>query len=106
VAHVLASAELRSLWEQELAHMRARIQAMRQQLVQGLKAAGVRQNVDFITTQTGMFSYSGLSQAQMQRLRAEFGVYGTDSGRLCVAALNGKNIGHVCQSIAAVMADD
>jgi len=66
---VLASAQLRRLWERELAAMRDRIRRMRGQLVQGLKAAGVRQNMDFIATQTGMFSYSGLSQTQMQRLR-------------------------------------
>jgi len=105
VACVLASAQLRQLWERELAAMRDRIRSMRGQLVQGLKAAGVRQNMDFIATQTGMFSYSGLSQAQMQRLRDEFAVYGTDSGRLCVAALNGKNIGHVCTAMADVMAN-
>ena len=50
-----------------------------------------------------MFSYSGLSKDQMVRLRDEFGVYGTDTGRMCVAALNEKNIGYVCESIAKVM---
>ena len=59
--------------------------------------------MSFITDQIGMFSYSGLSKDQMQRLRGEFGVYGTDAGRMCVAALNSGNIGHVCGSIAAVM---
>jgi aromatic-amino-acid transaminase len=57
----------------------------------------------FITEQIGMFSYSGLTKDQMVRLRSEFGVYGTDTGRMCVAALNGKNIDHVCKSIAAVV---
>ncbi len=83
--------------------MRTRIKAMRQALVDGLKAAGVKQDMSFITTQVGMFSYSGLSKDQMVRLRNEFGVYGTDTGRMCVAALNEKNIQHVCQSIAKVM---
>ena len=83
--------------------MRVRIKAMRQQLVEGLKAAGVKQDMGFITDQIGMFSYSGLTKDQMVRLRSEFGVYGTDTGRMCVAALNGKNIGHVCKSIAAVL---
>lgn len=103
VAAVLTNPELRALWEKELGEMRVRIKAMRQQLVDGLKAAGVKQDMGFITDQIGMFSYSGLTKDQMVRLRNEFGVYGTDTGRMCVAALNGKNIGHVCRSIAAVI---
>ena len=103
VAQVLGDATLRAQWEQELAGMRTRIKAMRHKLVAGLKAAGVKQDMSFITTQIGMFSYSGLSKDQMVRLRNEFGVYGTDSGRMCVAALNEKNIAYVCQSIAKVM---
>lgn len=103
VAAVLTNPELRALWEKELGEMRVRIKAMRQQLVDGLKAAGVKQDMGFITDQIGMFSYSGLTKDQMVRLRSEFGVYGTDTGRMCVAALNGKNIGHVCKSIAAVL---
>ena len=103
VAMVLNTPELRSLWEKELAEMRVRIKAMRQKLVDGLKAAGVKEDMSFITQQIGMFSYSGLSKDQMVRLRNEFGVYGTDTGRMCVAALNSKNIDYVCASIAKVM---
>ena len=103
VAAVLADPKLRALWEQELGVMRVRIKDMRQKLVDGLKAAGVQQDMGFITTQIGMFSYSGLSKDQMVRLRSEFGVYGTDTGRMCVAALNDKNIEHVCASIAKVI---
>jgi aromatic-amino-acid transaminase len=103
VAAVLNNPELRAVWEKELGEMRVRIKAMRQRLVDGLKAAGVKQDMGFITDQIGMFSYSGLTKDQMVRLRSEFGVYGTDTGRMCVAALNGKNIDHVCQSIAAVV---
>ncbi|WP_042422635.1 amino acid aminotransferase [Comamonas granuli] len=103
VAAVLGNPELRALWEKELGAMRVRIKAMRQALVDGLKAAGVQQDMSFITTQIGMFSYSGLSKEQMVRLRSEFGVYGTDTGRMCVAALNSKNIGYVCAAIAKVM---
>jgi len=103
VAAVLNNPELRALWEKELGEMRVRIKAMRQKLVDGLKAAGVQQDMSFITTQIGMFSYSGLSKEQMVRLRSEFGVYGTDTGRMCVAALNSKNIDYVCQAIAKVM---
>ena len=103
VAAVLNDAELRVLWEKELGEMRVRIKAMRQKLVDGLKAAGVTQDMNFITQQIGMFSYSGLSKDQMVRLRNEFGVYGTDTGRICVAALNSKNIDYVCQAIAKVV---
>ncbi|MBA4253360.1 MAG: aromatic amino acid aminotransferase, partial [Comamonadaceae bacterium] len=103
VAVVLNDPTLRALWERELAEMRLRIQSMRSRLVAGLKAAGVQRDMGFITQQIGMFSYSGLSKEQMVRLRSEFGVYGTDTGRMCVAALNSKNIEHVCRSIAAVL---
>ena len=103
VAAVMNNPEWRALWEQELGEMRVRIKAMRQKLVDGLKAAGVAQDMGFITRQIGMFSYSGLSKDQMVRLRSEFGIYGTDTGRMCVAALNEKNIGYVCASIAKVV---
>ena len=103
VATVLNNPELRAQWEQELGEMRTRIKAMRQALVDGLKAAGVQRDMSFITKQIGMFSYSGLTKDQMVRLRNEFGVYGTDTGRMCVAALNSKNIGYVCESIAKVL---
>ena len=103
VTAVLGNPELRALWEKELGEMRTRIKTMRQKLVDGLKAAGIKQDMSFITRQIGMFSYSGLSKDQMVRLRTEFGVYGTDSGRMCVAALNDKNIDYVCASIAKVI---
>jgi aromatic-amino-acid transaminase len=103
VAAVLTTPELRQQWEGELAEMRQRIKAMRQKLVEGLMAAGVKEDMGFITRQIGMFSYSGLTRDQMVRLRSEFGVYGTDTGRMCVAALNSKNIDYVCASIAKVI---
>ena len=103
VAMVLNTPELRTQWEGELGEMRVRIKAMRQLLVDGLKAAGVKQDMGFITEQIGMFSYSGLNKDQMVRLRSEFGVYGTDTGRMCVAALNSKNVGYVCESIGKVV---
>ena len=103
VATVLTTPALRAQWEQELAGMRNRIKAMRVALVEKLKAAGVKQDMSFIAGQRGMFSYSGLTKAQMERLRGEFGVYGVDSGRICVAALNEKNIGYVAESIAKVL---
>ncbi len=103
VATVLTNPELRELWENELGGMRVRIKAMRQNLVDGLKDAGITQDMSFITQQIGMFSYSGLSKDQMVRLRSEFGIYGTDTGRMCVAALNNHNLPYVCQAIAAVI---
>ncbi len=103
VATVLTTPELRAQWEQELAGMRVRIKEMRVAFVEKLKAAGVAEDMSFVTRQKGMFSYSGLSKEQMQRLRSEFGVYGVDSGRICVAALNSKNIDYVAESIAKVL---
>ncbi len=104
VETVLADPELRQQWEDELGSMRDRIKEMRGALVDGLRAAGV-EDMDFITEQVGMFSYSGLSKQQMVRLREEFGVYGTDTGRISVAALNPGNIEYVASSIAAVRND-
>ncbi|MCC9596031.1 MULTISPECIES: amino acid aminotransferase [unclassified Rubrivivax] len=102
VATVLTTPALRAQWEEELAGMRLRIRAMRAALVEKLAAAGVAGDLSYITRQKGMFSYSGLSAEQMQRLRSEFGVYGVDSGRICVAALNSKNIDAVATAIAKV----
>ena len=103
VATVLTTPALRDQWEHELAGMRVRIKSMRQLLVAKLQAAGVKDDLSFITRQQGMFSYSGLTAAQMQRLRAEFGIYGVDSGRICVAALNEHNIDAVAHAMAAVV---
>ena len=103
VATVLTTPALRAMWEEELGAMRERIHATRVQLVQRLHAAGVAGDLSYITRQVGMFSYSGLSQPQMQRLRSEFGVYGLDSGRICVAAVNSRNIDAVVASLAKLM---
>ena len=103
VAMVLDSPVLRAQWEEELAGMRQRIQQMRRLLAAKLVAAGVEQDFSFITRQRGMFSYSGLNKAQMTRLRDEFGIYGVDSGRLCVAALNTGNIDRVVDAMARVV---
>jgi aromatic-amino-acid transaminase len=103
VATVLGTPTLRALWETELSGMRERIRSTRQQLVQELQAAGVQTPLGYITSQKGMFSYSGLSKESMQRLRSEFGVYGVDSGRICVAAINSRNIGTVAKALAQLM---
>jgi aromatic-amino-acid transaminase len=102
VTSVLTTPALRRQWEEELAGMRRRIKAMRQALHDRLAAAGVTRDLSFIVRQRGMFSYSGLSKPQMERLRREFGVYGVDSGRLCVAALNARNLDAVAKAIASV----
>ncbi len=105
VATVLTTPALRAMWEEELAGMRERIRTTRHALVRRLQAAGVTGDLSYITRQKGMFSYSGLSAAQMQRLRSEFGVYGVDSGRICVAAINGRNLEAVASALAQVMKD-
>ncbi|MEO8807956.1 MAG: amino acid aminotransferase [Burkholderiaceae bacterium] len=104
VALVLTTPALRAVWEEELAGMRVRIKQMRVALQGKLQAAGMKQDMSFITRQKGMFSYSGLSKDQMQRLRSEFGIYGVDSGRICVAALNSKNIDATVAAIVEVSA--
>jgi aromatic-amino-acid transaminase len=103
VATVLADPALRRLWHQELAQMRDRIHGMRERLIAKLREAGVQRDMSFIARQRGMFSYSGLSADQMRRLRSEFSVYGVDSGRICVAALNERNLDHVAKAIAQVI---
>jgi aromatic-amino-acid transaminase len=104
VTTVLGDAQLRSQWELELAEMRERIKRMRKGLVDGLKARGVAEDFSFILAQRGMFSYSGLTAAQVERLRVEFGIYAVSSGRICVAALNTNNLEYVAGAIAAVTA--
>jgi aromatic-amino-acid transaminase len=101
VAGVLGSAELRVLWESELAEMRERIHAMRAGMVEKLAAQGFGQ-YEFIQRQAGMFSYSGLSKAQVDRLREEFAIYAIGTGRICVAALNRANLDTVVNAVAAV----
>jgi len=103
VSRVLNTPELRTLWSDELAGMRQRIQAMRSQLAQALKDHGAPQDFSFVLQQRGMFSYSGLTTAQVDRLREAFGIYAVGTGRICVAALNSQNIRYVAASIAQVM---
>jgi aromatic-amino-acid transaminase len=103
VAAVLSTPELRQLWESELAAMRVRIKDMREQLVERLKVKAPARDFDFVKKQVGMFSYSGLTKEQVHRLRDEFSVYAVDTGRICVAALNSKNIERVVDAIAQVL---
>jgi len=101
VAGVLGSTELRARWEQELGGMRGRIHTMRAGFVEKLAALGAP-DFGFINKQAGMFSYSGLSKAQVHRLRDEYAIYALDSGRICVAALNQDNLDTVASAVAAV----
>lgn len=102
VATVLATPELRQLWEEELAAMRVRIRDMRHLLVQKLKQKAPGSDFEFVIRQNGMFSYSGLTKEQVGRLRDEFSIYAIDTGRICVAALNLHNIDRVVDAIAKV----
>ncbi len=103
VETVLASPDLRGMWETELGQMRDRIRTMRSQLVEKIHARVPGADFSFVVGQRGMFSYSGLAKDQVLRLREEFGVYAIDTGRICVAALNSRNIDYVADSIAQVI---
>ncbi len=103
VARVLTTPELRTLWDQELGAMRERIKAMRKALADGIAQRVPGADWSFVMRQRGLFSYTGLTKAQVERLRNERSIYAIESGRVCVAALNSKNIGAVCDGIAAVL---
>ncbi|ELV2783752.1 aromatic amino acid transaminase [Enterobacter cloacae] len=103
VATVLGDEQLKASWLAEVESMRKRILSMRQELVNVLKEAVPGHNFDYLLKQRGMFSYTGLSAAQVERLREEFGVYLIASGRMCVAGLNASNVHRVAQAFAAVM---
>ncbi|AZN37756.1 amino acid aminotransferase [Iodobacter ciconiae] len=103
VAAVLANPELRQQWEDELAGMRDRIRAMRTSLVAKLAERGVAQDFSFVAAQRGMFSYTGLTAAQVEVLKDEYGIYAVSTGRICLAALNTKNIDYVADAIAKVL---
>jgi aromatic-amino-acid transaminase len=103
VATVLNDAGLKASWLAEVEAMRTRIQAMRQTLVDALNAAMPTGDFTYLLKQRGMFSYTGLSAAQVDRLREEFGIYLVSSGRICVAGLNNRNVQRVAQAFAAVM---
>jgi aromatic-amino-acid transaminase len=104
VATVLTSPELRAKWERELEGMRTRILANRHALVEALAKRIPNRDFSFVLKQRGMFSYSGLSAEQVERLRSEFSVYAVSTGRICVAALSSRNVGYVADSIASVLA--
>jgi aromatic-amino-acid transaminase len=102
VATVLSTPELRQTWEDELAGMRVRIKEMRDALVKKLAEKAPGKDFAFVREQVGMFSYSGLNRDQVGMLRSE-SIYAVDTGRICVAALNSKNIDRVVDAIAKVL---
>lgn len=103
VALVLGNRDLRQKWETELTEMRNRIRKMRSLFVAQLKARGTARDFSFIEQQRGMFSYSGIELDKVRRLRAEFGIYIVDSGRVCLAAMNETNLDYITDSIAKVL---
>jgi aromatic-amino-acid transaminase len=103
VARVLDAPELRALWEKELGGMRERIKAMRQALAEGVQQRVPGSDWSFVLKQRGLFSYTGLTQAQVERLRTEYSIHAIDTGRVCVAALNSGNIDYVADAIAKVI---
>lgn len=102
-ALVLTTPDLRALWEQELGQMRERIKTMRRELVAKIRALRADFDFSFVVQQRGMFSYSGLGKEQVHRLRNEYSVYAIDSGRICVAALNSRNIDYAAQALVGVL---
>ena len=103
VATVLNNPQLMSLWDRELGGMRDRIKEMRKLLVEQVQARAPGFDFSFVLAQRGMFSYSGLTKDQVRRLRDEYSIYAIDTGRICVAALNSKNVGYVADAIANVI---
>ena len=103
VGLVLNTPELNALWQAELGEMRERILLMRKLMVEQLTAKGAKRDFSFVEQQRGMFSYSGLTSAQVDRLRDEFAIYAVGSGRICVAALNMNNIDTVTDAIVQVL---
>jgi aromatic-amino-acid transaminase len=103
VAMVLTTPELRTLWEKELGEMRDRIKLMRRELVEKIRSHRADFDFSFVAQQRGMFSYSGLTKEQVHRLRNEYSIYAIDSGRICVAALNSKNVDYVADAITKVL---
>lgn len=103
VASVLTTPALRAQWEQELGQMRDRIKTMRRALVDKIRAQRADFDFSYVIDQRGMFSYSGLTKEHVRQLREEFSIYALDSGRICVAALNSKNVDYVANAIAKVL---
>jgi aromatic-amino-acid transaminase len=102
VSTVISTPDLRASWEAEVASYRDRIAHMRELLAAGLQANGVAKT-EFVTSQRGMFTFTGLSAGEMQTLREQYHIYGVDNGRICVAALNTRNVAYVAESLAKLL---
>jgi aromatic-amino-acid transaminase len=103
VVTVLATPELRALWDKELGEMRERIKVMRRQLVDKIRSNRSDFDFGFIVRQRGLFSYSGLNRDQVRRLREDYSLYAIESGRICVPALNSRNVDYIAKAIASVL---
>lgn len=103
VAHILSNEELHQQWLGELAAMRERIKAMREALVSGLAKRGVKEDFSYITSQRGMFSFSGLSASIVEWLRDNKSIYVVGGGRINLAGLTASNIDYVCDAIAEAL---
>lgn len=103
VAAVLSNPEWRAQWEAEVANMRERIRAMRKAVTEQLAHHAPQYDASYWLEQNGMFSYTGLSSEQVDRLRDEFGIYLLASGRVCVPGLNNQNVSYFAQSLAQVV---
>ncbi|MGL4667234.1 MAG: aromatic amino acid transaminase [Saezia sp.] len=97
--------ELRQSWEKDIVNMRTRVQEMRRLLKSTLTSMISGKNFDYLTTQQGLFSYTGLTKQQVDRLREEYAIYVVGTGRICVAGLNHHNVKYVAESMAKVMAE-
>ncbi|CBV42136.1 aromatic amino acid transaminase [Halomonas elongata] len=102
VAEILHSAELSAIWREELTEMRDRINTLRRDFVEALKPYGLDQKYACVAEQRGMFSYTGLTPEQVDRLRDEFGIYMVRSGRANVAGFSQENLPYLAKAIAAV----
>ncbi|MBL4900308.1 MAG: aspartate/tyrosine/aromatic aminotransferase [Colwellia sp.] len=103
VETILSSSELTTEWHSELKKMRDRINGNRQLLVDKLKENGVTRDFSFITRQAGMFSFLGITPAQVQQLQDEYSIYMVDSSRISIAGIANRNVDYLAQSIAKVL---
>jgi aspartate/tyrosine/aromatic aminotransferase len=103
VATVLADADLKTQWEQEVAVMRDRINGMRRLFADTMRAKGSPRDFGFITQQRGMFSFSGLTPVQVDELRTKYSIYVVGSGRVNVAGMTGENMDRLCDAVMAVL---
>ena len=103
VRNVLTDPEKKGAWEKEVAGMRNRIRTMRITLAQNIKEIGAKRDFSFITRQKGMFSYTGFTPEQIERLAREFGIYAVSNGRICLCGLNDKTIAYVAEAFSAVL---